>query len=286
MNPLSPKIEFLIDPKADIDRFNFFLNDPNRLSKRMAILNFYPKLADRLRTEKNQQAVVEEVLLDMYERFDNQIKEMVNGAKDEFSKSSSIFTVLAQKMDYPELAEQSYIAIPTFLPFSPFKHDTFYFSIAKNIAGAEFKPRKIIEIAIHEISHFIFYGQLELWEQNHNKDIESRTRDYFKEALTASIMNTAEFRESFGYLQYRGNPELHNITINHDNKKYNIVDFFGIIMDSFKYSSSLDKLLTLFSSKLVQQVFTKKAKLWNEMAQKNQDCELLKEYKKPIVLNI
>jgi len=286
MPSLSPKINFLIDPQADIERFEFFLNDPKRLSKRVAILNFYPKLTEKLENNTNQQIVVEEIVLDMYKRFGDQIKEIVKQAKDEFSKSDDIFTILAQRMNFPELSEQAYTAIPTFLPFSPFRNDTFYFSIARYIAGKEFKQREIVEIAVHEISHFIFYRQLELWEQNHSVNIDSKTIDYFKEALTASIMNTTELREYFGYSQYRGNPELHSISISYDNKIYNIVDYFEALVDFSNYSSSLEKLLTLFSFESVQKAFAEKTKLWNEMAQKNQDHKLLKEYKNPIVLNI
>ncbi len=266
-----PHINFLIDPEKDISRFNYFLNSKQYRRKRSNILTYYPKLSEQIEKQEKEEEAVREVVIDMYRRYHERIPEIVADAKKQFSESPPVFDALARYMDSYQLGERSYTAVPTFLPFSPLNDDLFYFSIASDIAGQKSKPFRIVAIGIHEISHFLFYEQLAAWSQQSGSILHDPSIHYFKEALTAAIMNQPEFRNFFNYPElfhsetYRGNPELHDLSIEHDGTTKNIVTFFEkeMLQSPDGYRTSMNRILKAFAT--AGHVFVEKWDLWNQM---------------------
>lgn len=286
-----PHVNFLIDPEKDINRFNYFLNSKQYRRKRSNILSFYPKLSGQIEKQEKEGEAVREVVLDMYSRYHERIPEIVADAKKDFSESASIFDALVSSMDFYQLGERSYTAVPTFLPFSPLDDNLFYFSIASDIAGQKSKPFRIVAIGIHEISHFLFYEQMAAWSQQSGMILNDPSIHYFKEALTAAIMNQPEFRSFFNYPElfhsetYRGNPELHDLSIEHDGTAKNIVAFFekGMLQSPDGYRTSMHRVLKAFVA--AGHAFVEKWDLWNQMPNDpDTQNELMRKYGETIRL--
>lgn len=286
-----PHIDFLIDPEKDIGRFNYFLNSTQYRRKRSSILSFYPKLNEQIEKQGNESEAVHEVVLDMYRRFHERIPEIVADVKNEFSKSAPVFDALARYMDVARLGEHFYTAVPTFLPFSPLDDDLFYFSIASDITERSSKPFRIVAIGVHEISHFLFYEQLAAWSRQNYTTLHDASIKYFKEALAAAIMDQPEFRGFFDYPElfnsetYRGNPELHEFSIEHDGMVENIVTYFKkeILQSSDGYRTSMSRVLKAFANS--SQEFDEKWDLWNQTPDDpDTQNEFTKKYSEPIRL--
>ena len=283
-----PKINIIVDKNADIDRFHRFLKHPEYLGKRFLILQFYPKLASLLTESTDEQRVVRDFVLKMYERHSPTIKKIILTVKKEIDQSEPVFAALGKYMDFPYLKDQTYIAIPTFLPFSPLMDDIFFFTIA----SLQIKPFRAVSTAIHEISHFIFFKQLKQWSDVSGRTLNHPATHYFKEALAAAVMNQPEFKSFFNYdvmlnmKNYPGNKELQQLFISDKNRQIvNLVSFFRkniVIYKDGSYRDRLYKLLNTFFKN--QDKLSVKWNLWNEHLIHPENESLLFQYKKPIEL--
>lgn len=287
----SPIITISIDAEKDVGRFIFFLTDEQFRAKRHHILQFYPTLLSRIEHGETLTSVVSDEVLNMYKRFEHQLQDIITLAKKEFSESEPTFCALAQIMDFAGLEKRSYIAIPTFLPFSPLEKNVFYFSIAKEIAGKPHTTRSFLAIAVHEISHFLFLEQYErLFEKNDNA-LNKPTYHFVKESLTAAIMNQEPFRQFFDYPAlfhsniYPGNPELHHLFLAYQQEQIQINDFFEkyVLRNPHGYRNGLRFVCRLCSGSA--DAFAKKWELWNTKPNNWKEQEnFLSMYREPIVL--
>jgi hypothetical protein len=292
MNSVIPHISVVIDPEGDIGRFCFFLASQEWRRKRSSILKFYSKLADKIEKGEDEKQAVRKVVSDMYRRYDEKIKDIVAIAEKEFSESEPVFAALAKYMTFPQLGEKLYTAAPTFLTFSPLGDNSFFFSIAQTTAGREIKQFRVVSIGIHEISHFVFFEQLRAWSEKTGITLNDPSIHYFKEALTAAVMDQPEFRKFFDYPSlvgsenYLGNQELHQLFFDNNGKSENIVQFFEkkILHGSDSYAVSLNHMLRRFAS--VGDILAEKWKLWNDMpSDPEKQKDSMKRYSEPIKLD-
>ena len=283
-----PSIRISIDKEADARRFQRFLNHPDYPGKRVAILQFFPKLNEILAKTSNKQEVVQDFVLDMYKRHGNAVKSIVKSVEEKLLKTEPVFFALAKYMNFPHIGEQAYSATPTFLPFSPLNNNAFFFSIA----SLQSDPMRVVFIATHEISHIIFYKQFNEWSKATEKTVNHPTTHYFKEALTTAIMDQPEFGAYFDYHKlynnghYIGNFELHQLSIS--SPKYgteNIASYFKrevIATEEMSYMERLHSTLNIFANN--QPAFNEKWRLWNTHLSDKQNESILKEYSVPVVL--
>jgi len=283
MSNNNPNIIIRVDSQKDFDQFRFFLSPISGYAKlRSKILNFYPKLDEKINGVGVESACAE-IIPDMYYRFDATIRDIVLVIEKEFVDASPVFDALAKYMAVPNLCEKTFMCIPTFLPFSPIddKGNTFFFSIASAIAGNPMKLYRAVNVGVHEISHFIFFEQMAVWiKKNNRTSFNNATTHYFKEGLTAAIMDQPEFRAFFGYERYLGNEELHELSISHKGQVTNIVSFFEreIFSKGCDYQQTLGSALDMFLAE--QDKFAKKWDEWNSATSKDE----LGEYRKPVEL--
>lgn len=288
----SPRITVRIDVGQDIDRFQFFLDSATYRVKRSNILRFYPRMHDRISRGENEQAVVREMVTDMYKRYASQVEHIVRETAAAFSQSASVFTALARYMHFPELGQRSYTAIPTFLPFSPLDQNQFYFSIAMAIAKGHSRPHARVAIAVHEISHFILQEQYASWQQKREQILSDKSYHYLKEALTAAIMDQTEFRTYFNYPllfkseAYPGNPELHDLQVEIHGACMPLIDLFRQkIENPVGYITGLHQVCEAFTA--ANKEFDARWKIWNDAnGSFDHQPELLESYRKPIQLEI
>jgi len=234
---------------------------------------------------------VRKILSNLYHQKKDLIKKLLTEFEKELSDANDVIKSIGSIMDY-DISDKEYYAILTFLPFGPITDDTFFFSIFSfvffNADGTPMKKSSIACSAVHEISHFVFFDELREWERIGNKSLSHPTEHYFKEALTAALMNQNKFKDYFNYKSingsrdYPGNLELHNLYIEEDN----IVDFFRgrLFNDGENFKEKLFSLMDIFYEN--QDKFDEKWKLWNEWLSSSKEDRsfIAKEYSLPISL--
>lgn len=90
----------------------------------------------------------------------NEIEDIVKQSQEIIDlKALNCLVTLAKLMDYEPVRDEIFSAVPTLLPFSPTKQPTFYFSIVSTLFNNA--PNQILNISIHEISHFLFFDILD-----------------------------------------------------------------------------------------------------------------------------
>lgn len=114
---------------------------------------------NKTKSEKN---LLKRFILDYKEKHKDKIEAILEDAKESFDNAESYLIKLAGLMDYtwPENPED-YIAIPVFLPYSPYdyKNNSFCFSILGSIWKSK-ETKAPLEIALHEISHLMLHEKI------------------------------------------------------------------------------------------------------------------------------
>ncbi len=270
MSRALPHVNFHIDVEKDIERFEFFLSNSSYRAKRPIVLNYYPKLAEQIRAGKHEREAVHEHVHEMYRRYEQQLLNILTEVQEEYAASEMAFAALSKIMEFPELGERTYSAIPTFLPFSPLGEDVFFFSIASSIASHRRLPFREVTIGVHEISHFIFNEQYNRWKKKGHTKLNQPAHHYLKEALTAAIMDQQAFRNFFDYpnlyhsISYPGNPELRNLMISYHGETTSIVEYIKqeVLLASIGYTHGLGYVCEAFGS--ADTAFSEKWQLWND----------------------
>lgn len=190
-------------------------------------------------------------------------------------------------MDYQWTESLTYYAFPTILPFSPFSKNKFYFSILGQIYNKNSK--NILFIAAHEISHLIFYDFLEKMNiAERKKGPNEDVKNYFKETLTAVLLNQKPLSDILKLKNYSGNPEIHGLKIQKSNGK--IDSFFDFLQNYYQtnkikkekhFSVFLKEIIGLLE--LVAKEFSKKRSIWNRYGnQLSKNHKAFADYQKPI----
>lgn len=289
-----PHINVIVDEEADRELFLRFLNHPQYPGKKAVLLNCYPQITGLITEGFSEEAAVKEIVGSLYAEHQLKIQTIVHTVKEALNGADKLFADLARLMGNISLSQKRYTAILTVLPFSPIKESTLYVSIYQEIHNHVNKimgSAHFLHITLHEISHFVFFEQLEKWEKLREKKLAHAAAHYFKEALTAAIFNQPPLcrlfvkQKTVKRTSYRGNAELHDVFVRYQDVDKNIVDFFQAEMFDNKssYRKNLFNLLDLFAAH--EDDFAEKWKIWNKQQLGDRNGAIRQEYAAPIVLN-
>ncbi|MFH2109394.1 MAG: hypothetical protein ABII16_02965 [Patescibacteria group bacterium] len=178
-----------------------------------------------------------------------------------------------------------FFAIPTFLPFSPFGKNHFYFSIYNEIIGGKENGRRVDRIAIHELSHICWYQKIELAHKELGFKLNSATNYYLKEAFATIIGECEEFlKVNSGFSPTNYNTSL--LRVNSDGEEIGFVDFFRRFFNKerekgFGFDTILRGVLKIGCG--IQGELDKKWSLWNKYGD---DLDKLSKsgYQSPVVI--
>ncbi len=282
-----PKIVIKEDKEREIKLFMKFLNHPDFPQHRNLILKAFPDLKILLDKSKNEKITVNNFIKNFYKKHKNDIKAILLESHLILKKKGQMaLQRLAKMMEYQWPKPITYIAMPTILPFSPFGNNIFYFSILRQICNKEDK-RSILPIAIHEISHFIFFDLLKKIEKKNKFQLPKDAMNYLKESLTAALLNQKTLRSLFELEDYTGNPEIRNLYIKTVGKEKIIRDFIQelyikkIKKERKSFESFLDELIKAFIP--IAPTLFKKRLIWNRYGKTLlEKPKILTQYRNPI----
>lgn len=264
-----------------------FLNHPIFLTHRHFIIRAFPEL-ERMphKQDKKGEQAVRRFLRSFYNEHKRNIIVINRENQSKLKKNSpKALRALGEMMQYRWEKKRQYWATPTVLPFSPFGEDGFYFSILGSIFGKT--DSDCVCIAIHEISHFIFFDMLREIEKEEKIILARDAAHYLKEALTAALLDMEPLRRALNLTNYHGNPEIRELYIK---------PVYGRTLLFKKYISRIcvmsKKRKELFYQTLKELVlvahrqeaeFSKKRSFWNCYSKQIfSDEALLREYRRPI----
>lgn len=271
----------------DVFLFNKFLNHPDFPQHRNMILKAFPELEKQISNSIDEATTVKNFVDKYYKINFEKISSIIEEARTDLESSGIALKALGQMMDYKWDKAQTYSAIPTILPFSPFSGKTFNFSILDRINGTG--KRSILNTAIHEISHFVFFDLLMIIERENNLSLSSDAKYYLKEALTAAIFNEEPLKSILKIDVYSGNPEVRDLYIKSNEKTpRKFVDFIRSlyserINDKKSFSFFLTDLVLLVEK--ISKELTVKRKIWNTYGKDLiKNPEVFLKYQEPIMV--
>jgi|GEM_PF-3262906 hypothetical protein len=266
----------------------FFFNSETEHFK-WRILRFYCGLEENISNSKEPAIVIEDYFNRIYLNKKDEIKSIVEQSRkiieEEFSEGLEI---LVKMMNYDVFKKETFIAFPTLLPFSPTNRPTFYFSIVSTLFNKS--PNHILDIAIHEISHFLLFDILE--DLKINLRIVRENQDFlhfFKEALTGMLLSEKEIAKLLDRKDYKGNPEVHNLNIKVFNQTTTLREYLRSTLHQYQekglsFSQFIKDVIDQLRPKVKE--FSNKKIFWNQNEREIRDGDekLSKEYAVPIVI--
>jgi len=282
-----PEITLEESLEAEVDIFYHSLHNQYRPWQRKLILSFrdFRPLKESLeampaKDEAEEKRILSEFLKQCRDRNKDQIEPFISRSRQEVSnKSGEALKELAQLMDYnwPENFP-GYKVVPVLLPFNPFGKNIFYYSILKITQGVDQKD--LLEVAIHEISHMVFFEILERLRLSSNNFSGPKNIpiDYLKEILAPVLMNQPPLRRLLDLSRYpegyTGNPDLGPmfVTVGNSGERTQISRYFQQLYERMRYQEhktfpeivgAMVKIIMPLEAELL-----KRRDLWNEYQHK------------------
>lgn len=299
-----PQITIDVNLNDEVETFYYGLHNDMRPWQRKIILgirDFQPlrqslESGSTLNEEQEKQAI-----RDFLKRFREHDKDRIVGfnarsQKELEEKSKPALAAMASLMDY-EWPEDfpGYRVVPVLLPFSPFGKNVFYFSILGVAQGVDQKD--LLDVAVHEISHMVFYeilAQIHPEFVNYQDSNEISTPiDYLKEILAPVLMNQPSLRQFLDLSLYPdgyvGNTDLEQtyVQVEGSGEKVQISKYFQQLYEKMRYQDHkpfqeiMDEMIKLVQP--MEDELVKRRSLWNEYQHKIfRDKVLLEQYSNPI----
>lgn len=280
-----PHIRVVSSSEHEGELFLQYLHSAEYPTHKKLLLGAFPKLAEDLQTNEDENLCVKNFIQKYYSEHAAKIEEILQETRKIIGeKGEKGLQYLGIIMEHEWKNELEYTVFLTILPFSPSQKNSFYFSILGKINNAP--SFGILLVTTHEISHFLFFEKLGMLEKKNNFILHKDTKHFFKEALTAAVLNTEPLRALIGIKGfYMGNPEIQDLYIGWNNKEmpisYFIYSYFSITSGTF--DEKLEALVMHVHAH--ENEFSAKREIWNALGNSPTPyAEMLTKYKVPIVL--
>lgn len=283
--PNFPQVKIEKSPDIDAEEFINFLWHPFLKQNRYMILKVYPEIEGMISSDSAKENI-KKFVLNLHQQRKEQL-EIINNDQEKIIEKNGekAFQRLGEIMDYVWENPFVYIAYLSLLPFSPFQKNHFLYSALNQIHNTKAKNKSVLVVAVHEISHLMFFQQL-------NKlgiQLSKGTTHLFKEALTAAILQDENLSELLNYKHTEVNPEIKELYVKKDSHVLKATDYlFGLLIKNIDLNKNFLEQLreSLEEFKKSDKTFDEKMDFWNKHGKLIfQDTELLKQFQEPILLD-
>lgn len=286
MNKL-PRISIYVNKKRETKLFLKFLSHPEFPQHKQLISRAFPDLREMLKDSTNEKTIIQKFIDQFYLKHQRAIVFAIKEGLKEIKSGPRAIKTLGNVMNYSWRKNINYIATPTILPFSPFGKNVFYFSILDRVFGTG--RRNILVVAIHEISHFVFFDLLKKIEKKEKFSLSTDAKYYGKEILTTALFNEEPLRGVLKTNNYLGNPDIRNINIiDQDKSVKNLINYTREqYLKNRKRNNNFNEFLTEFTKMIykISSELSEKRNIWNKHGWglfKNKLA--FEKYKKPIII--
>ena len=279
-----PKLNVKIDEKNDKELFENFVRKGGVNYRK--IFQAYPKLKSKLDQLRNEELgeVIYAFVEHLYFQHKSEVEKIVERESKVLEDASIIiFPGLEKVMGCRWDSSFEFLAIPTFLPFSPFWKDRFYFSIYGEVIKGEENKRRVDRIAIHELSHICWYQKLDEVHKKLDFKLNNAANYYLKEAFASIIGECDEFSKiNKGRSLANYNTAILRVRVG--SEEMGFVNYFRKVFEEGRrtrasFCSILEEVLKVCYS--IQNTLDKKWSIWDKYGDDRE--KLLKmEYQSPI----
>lgn len=269
--------------KSETDIFMRFLNNPLFPNHKYLIFKIFPMLQQNIVKESFERKSIAVFIKAFYKKHKEEIENVIHrDQKDIAKRGKRAVKVLGKIMEYTWRKGCVYEAVPTILPFSPLQRKKFYFSILGDLIHKQ--SHDAVMIAIHEISHFIFFDLLKGIEKKSDTKISIDVMYYAKEAITIALFNTNPLKKILWIRRYDGNPELSLFRVEYEGKIISLVRYVEKeLRRKTSFKEKVERIITTFNAH--NNEFKMKRKIWNRCGKKLPiEKQILDQYKIPILL--
>jgi len=276
---MTPDIKIKIDPQEDIKAFLFFLNHPFFVRNRNSILKAHPKLEECV-DDPDFKDRVRDYVLKFYQDKQEEIERIVAENETKLGNKERAFELLAKLMQYKWDSSWEVTAYISILPFSPFSDKKFNYSIFGELYKNNPVNKSILSVAVHEISHMIFFDKLKEIADYKNSAIY-----YLKEAITTALINNEELKSILETKEDPGNPDIQEIYIQEgDDEPVTLIQY---VDKQIRESGSFDDVIKLLSQKfmLSKDQFDEKREIWNKFGKSTLDNKnQINKFREPVLI--
>lgn len=285
-----PMVKIIHDPTKDAEAFVSFIWHGYFVQNREKILKIYPELTDILNESEPKRKVIKFVISLHQSKKEKLIRVIKHNQDIIKKKGNEAFIFLGRFMDYLWPRPIEYSAYLSLLPFSPFKKNSFFYSVLAELNEKNQENKSILSTAIHEISHIIFLGYLEKAGYNSGVNVSKDIVYILQECITAGIFKNSKLLSLLDMTQPpRGNPEIAELYVIEESNNIILVDFVDEFIANnkkrgVKMEEIVKKLLKIFI--LMGDQLTEKMNIWRKYGYLIfKDRKFLDEFKTPLSLD-
>ncbi|TSC91114.1 MAG: hypothetical protein CEN90_662 [Parcubacteria group bacterium Licking1014_17] len=283
-----PKITIKIDPREDANLFWSFVNHPYFVQAKFSIFKAHPKLAE-LSNGTDFRQRISGYVSDFYKDNADTIEKIrKSNLRHLEERGINAFAALSKIMDYKWPEDAKYEAIFTILPFSPFRGKIFFYSILGELKSAKTIEKRLLNVAIHEISHIIFWGYLDEIKKRTGIIISEDAVYLLKELVATAIVNQQGLSEILSVREV-GNPEIRELFIKTNGnspvlfKDYVEKQLANLLEQKLPFLNFIEELVG--SAFKIDGQLSEKMSLWKKHGNKIfSNTELLSKYRKSIII--
>ncbi len=284
--PKVSTLERIYEKEEEINLFYYWLFERDKKFFRDLIYKYFPELTD---IHENKDNLSKEELLSKIEvevtrfreKYADNIKLAEENIQSQLEETKEGIKELETLMNEDE--HYNYLVMPNVYPINPYdeSRNLFYFSIVR-VADGSVNFDDLSSSTLHEISHFIFFRQLEKIKHS----LSERAVHHLKEVLTPVILQNEIILSHRKFKKIRGNWDSTEYKIEEDGEVMKIYDYVNNEYNKNPtpegYMPFLNWLIKLFEK--IDSEVCKKDELSakNGMAIFQENTELNKEFMKPI----
>lgn len=274
------------DHKAEIEIFFNFLHNKEYPQHRNMIFFYFPELKYLIeRNPENEVGIIENFIQKTRSQNKNNIERSITYIEDAVrDKGEKSLQILANLMNYNrKRATENYVLTPTIFPVSPFKGNTFFYSIYKSLQGVTEYP-KVLAVAVHEISHMMLFDIL----IEKNVSLDNFTIYFIKELIAPILVFQDDFTGIFKK-EIVGNYNVLEIYFKENGQTVKAFDYFLKKFESNRangkaFGEFLDDMIAL-CLKIKEPIKEKRLFDNKHGLQILKDPELLKQFREPILID-
>ena len=279
------------DFNREINIFWYYINNKDDLYHKKLIFNYFVDLEDKLRNihdEVEAKNILRNYILSFRQINHDKIKKIEKLIEQQtIFVGNIIIDNLTNLMNYKFSDNHNgYIITPVILPFSPFKGNTFFYSLNKLLKSTDLDSLDLLIVLAHEMSHFLLFDKLK--EQTFNNDCKMTDNElyFLKEILAVLIIRSRELVQWLKTEKYEGNMLLRFLYVKENNNIKLISDYFNeLYTKHIENGLNFDLFLIDMIKKIkyISSELNEKIKIWNQYgAEREKYIDQIIKYKYPI----
>ncbi len=279
------------DLKTEINIFWYYINNTKDLYHKKLIFNYFidlKNLLEQVNDEKEAKNIIKNYIVSFRQKYSCKIQKIEKLIEEQvIAIGNTIVNELASLMNYKfNDNHEGYIIVPVIIPFSPFKGNTFFYSVINQLKLEDLKKLDLLIVLAHEISHFLLFEKLKE-PFFADESIMTENELYFlKEILAVVLIRSNDLAQWLKTDKYEGNTLLRFLNIEDNGHIESISNYFNTFYrDYSKKELNFDVFLIDMIKKIksISIVLDEKRRIWNQYgAERKKYANQMLEYQQPI----